>query len=161
MGRQHWFLNVNKVWHRSYFGWINNNFLLFKNDLNLSAWKFLWITRPENVFCNLPPFWFSNRHINERDVIIWDVHIAIISRNILRKFLGWQSFMCHACQVKLQNVTRISYQDLSGNKFTIVFLAISRISAGVHERLSSIFVFYDRIWIKQKATLKTWSNFYF
>jgi hypothetical protein len=28
---------------------INNNFLLFKNDLNLSAWKILWITRPENV----------------------------------------------------------------------------------------------------------------
>jgi hypothetical protein len=63
--------------------------------------------------------------------------------------------MCHACQVKLQNVPRISYQDLSGNKFTIVFLAISLISAGVHERLSSIFVFSDRIWIKQKAILKT------
>jgi nitroreductase len=28
---------------------INNNFLLFKNDLNLSAWRILWITRPENV----------------------------------------------------------------------------------------------------------------
>jgi hypothetical protein len=46
--------------------------------------------------------------------------------------------MCHACQVKLQNVPRISYQDLSGNKFTIVFWAISLISAGVHERLSYI-----------------------
>jgi hypothetical protein len=34
-------------------------------------------------------------------------------------------------------------------------LAISRISAGVHERLSSKFVFCDRIWTKQKATLKT------
>jgi hypothetical protein len=29
--------------------------------------------------------------------------------------------MCHARQVKLQNVRRISYQDLSGNKFTIDF----------------------------------------
>jgi hypothetical protein len=103
-------------------------------------------------FCNLPPF---NRHINERDVIIWDVLIAIISRNILRKFLGWQNLIRHACQFKLKNVQRIIYQDLSGNKFATVFLAISRISAGVHERLSSIFVFCDRIWIKQKATLKT------
>jgi hypothetical protein len=33
------------------------------------------------------------RHINERDVIICDVIIAINSRNILRKFLGWQSLM--------------------------------------------------------------------
>jgi hypothetical protein len=32
-------------------------------------------------------------HINERDVIICDVVIAINSRNILRKFLGWQSWM--------------------------------------------------------------------
>jgi hypothetical protein len=47
------------------------------------------------------------------------------------------------------------YQDLSSNKFATIFLAISRISAGVHERLSFIFVFFDRIWIKQKATLKT------
>jgi hypothetical protein len=113
-------------------------------------------------FCNLPPFWFSNRrHINERDVIFWDVFIAIISRNILRKFLGWHSLIRHACQFKLQNVQRIIYQDLSGNKFATVFLTISHISAGVHERLSSIFVFCDRIWIKQKATLKTWSNFKF
>jgi hypothetical protein len=87
--------------------------------------------------------------------IIWDVLIAIISRNILRKFLVWHSLIRHACQFKLQNVQRIIYQDLSGNKFETVFLAISRISAGVHERLSSIFVFCDRIWIKQKATLKT------
>jgi hypothetical protein len=29
------------------------------------------------------------------------------------------------------------------------------LAAIVHERLSSIFVFCDRIWIKQKATLKT------
>jgi hypothetical protein len=57
------------------------------------------------------------------DVIIWDVLIAIISRNILRKFLGWQSLIRHA--------SRIIYQDLSGNKFATVFLAISRISAGV------------------------------
>jgi hypothetical protein len=55
----------------------------------------------------------------------------------------------------VQNVQRIIYQDLSGNKFATVFLAISHISAGVHERLSSIFVFCDRIWIEQKATLKT------
>jgi hypothetical protein len=89
--------------------------------------------------------------MNERDVIIWDVLIAIISRNILRKFLGWQNLICHACQFKLQNVQRIIYQDLSGKKIATVFLAISRISAGVHERLSSIFVFCDRIWIKQKA----------
>jgi hypothetical protein len=34
---------------------INNNFLLFENDLNLS--KILWITRPENVLrvLVLPP----------------------------------------------------------------------------------------------------------
>ncbi|CAH1370275.1 unnamed protein product, partial [Tenebrio molitor] len=63
--------------------------------------------------------------INERDVIIWDVLVAIISRNILRNCLGWQSFI--------------------SNKFATIFLAISRISAGVHERLSSIFVFCDRI----------------
>jgi hypothetical protein len=31
--------------------------------------------------------------INERDVIIWDVLVAIISRNILRNCLGWQSFI--------------------------------------------------------------------
>jgi hypothetical protein len=93
--------------------------------------------------------------INERDVIIWDVLIAIISRNILRKFLGWQSLIRHACQFKFQNVQRIISQDLSGNKFATVFLAISRISTGLHERLASIFVFCDRIWIKQKATLKT------
>jgi hypothetical protein len=37
----------------------------------------------------------------------------------------------------------------------LIFLAISRILAGVHERLSSIFVFCGRIRIKQKATLKT------
>jgi hypothetical protein len=76
---------------------------------------------------------------------MWDVLIAIISRNILRKFLGWHSLIRHACQFKLQNVQRIIYQALSGNKFATVFLAISRISAGVHERLSSIFVFCDRI----------------
>jgi hypothetical protein len=59
--------------------------------------------------------------------------MAIISRNILRKFLGWQSLIRHACQFKLQNVQRIIYQALSGNKFATVFLAISRtsISAGV------------------------------
>jgi hypothetical protein len=91
----------------------------------------------------------------ERDVIIWDVLIAIISRNILRKFLGWQNLIRHACQFKLQNVQRIIYQDLSSNKFATVFLGISGISAGVHERLSFIFVFCDRIWIKHKATLKT------
>jgi hypothetical protein len=39
---------------------------------------------------------------------------------------------CHACQFKLQNVSKIIYQDLSGSKFATVFLAISRISAGVH-----------------------------
>jgi hypothetical protein len=39
---------------------------------------------------------FVIRHINELDVIIWDVLIAIISRNILRKFLGWQSLIRHA-----------------------------------------------------------------
>jgi hypothetical protein len=55
------------------------------------------------LFCNLPRFWFSNRHINERDVIIWGVLIAIISRNILRKFLGWQSLIRLACRFKLQN----------------------------------------------------------
>jgi hypothetical protein len=71
-----------------------------------------------------------NRHINERDVIIWDVLIAIISRNILRKFLGWQSLIRHACQFKLQNVQRIIYQDSSGNKFATVFLAISRYFSG-------------------------------
>jgi hypothetical protein len=60
-------------------------------------------------------------HINKRDVIIWDVLIAIISRNILRKFLGWQSLIRHACQFKLQNVQRIIYQDLSGNKFATYF----------------------------------------
>jgi hypothetical protein len=32
-------------------------------------------------------------YINERDVIIWDVLVAIISRNILRNCLGWQSFI--------------------------------------------------------------------
>jgi hypothetical protein len=80
---------------------------------------------------------------------------TIISRNILRKFLGWQSLIRHACQFKLQNVQRIIYQDLSSNKFATVFLEISRISARIHERLSFIFVFCDRIWIKQKATLKT------
>jgi hypothetical protein len=37
---------------------------------------------------------------------------------------------CHACQFKLQNVSKIIYQDLSGSKFATVFLAISRISAG-------------------------------
>jgi hypothetical protein len=74
---------------------------------------------------------------------------------ILRKFLGWHNLIRHACQFKLQNVQRIIYQDLSGNKFETVFLAISRISAGVHERFSSIFVFCDRTWIKQKTTLKT------
>jgi hypothetical protein len=98
---------------------------------------------------------FGVQCINERDVIIWDVLIAIISRNVSRKFLGWQSLIRHACQFKLQNVQRIIYQDLSGNKFATVFLAILRISAGVHERLSSIFVFCDRIRIKQKAILKT------
>jgi hypothetical protein len=36
-------------------------------------------------------------------VIIWDVLIAIISRNILRKFLGWQSLIRLACRFKLQN----------------------------------------------------------
>jgi hypothetical protein len=40
--------------------------------------------------------------------------MAIISRNILRKFLGWQSLIRHACQFKLQNVQRIIYQNLSG-----------------------------------------------
>jgi hypothetical protein len=88
------------------------------------------------------------------DSLIWDV-IAIISRNIFRKFLGWQSLIRHVCQFKLQNVQRIIYQDLSGNKFATVVLEISRILAGVHERLSSIFVFCGRIRIKQKATLKT------
>jgi hypothetical protein len=127
--------------------------LCFEPFLNLRGKieKILYYTR----FCNLPPFRFSNRHINERDVIIWDVLIAIISRNILRKFLGWQNLIRHACQFKLQNVQRIIYQDLSSNKFATVFLGISRISEGVHERLSFIFVFCDRIWIKQKATLKT------
>jgi hypothetical protein len=75
--------------------------------------------------------------------MIWDVLIAIISRNILQKCLGWQSLIRHACQFKLQNVQRIIYQDLSGNKLATVFLAISRISAGVHERLSSLFVFCE------------------
>jgi hypothetical protein len=37
----------------------------------------------------------------------WDVLTTIISRNILRKFLGWQSLIRHACQFKLQNVQRI------------------------------------------------------
>jgi hypothetical protein len=37
-----------------------------------------------------------------------------------------KSFVLQACVI---------YQDLSGNKFATVFLAISRISAGVHERL--------------------------
>jgi hypothetical protein len=60
------------------------------------------------LFCNLPPFWFFNRHINERDVIIWDVLRAIISGNILRKFLGRRSLIRHACQFKLQNVQRIT-----------------------------------------------------
>jgi hypothetical protein len=72
-------------------------------------------------FCNLPPFWFSNKHINERDVIIWDVLIAIILQNILRKFLRWQSLIRHECQFKLQNVQRIIYQDLSSNKFATIF----------------------------------------
>jgi hypothetical protein len=94
----------------------------------------------------LPPFWFSNRHINERDVIIWDVLIAIISRNILRKFLGWHSLIRHACQFKLQNVPRIIYQDLSGNKFATGFLAISRISAGVLPRPSKSERFYFIVW---------------
>jgi hypothetical protein len=40
--------------------------------------------------------------MKERDVIIWDVLIAIVSRNILRKFLVWQSLIRHACQFKLQ-----------------------------------------------------------
>jgi hypothetical protein len=31
---------------------------------------------------------YEINYINERDVIIWDDLIAIISRNILRKFLG-------------------------------------------------------------------------
>jgi hypothetical protein len=44
-------------------------------------------------FCNLPPFRFSNRRINERDVIICDVVVAINSRNILRKLLDWKSLM--------------------------------------------------------------------
>jgi hypothetical protein len=39
---------------------------------------------------------------------------------------------CHACQFILQNVSKIIYHDLSGSKFATVFLAISRISAGVH-----------------------------
>jgi hypothetical protein len=54
------------------------------------------------------------------DSLIWDV-IAIISRNIFRKFLGWQSLIRHVCQFKLQNVQRIIYQDLSGNKFATNF----------------------------------------
>jgi NADH:ubiquinone oxidoreductase subunit D len=42
--------------------------------------------------------------------------------------------------------TCVIYQDLSGNKFATIFLAISRISAGVHERLlSSIFAFCDNL----------------
>jgi hypothetical protein len=41
--------------------------------------------------------------------------------------------------------TCVIYQDLSGNKFATIFLAISRISAGVHERLSSSFVFCDNL----------------
>jgi hypothetical protein len=49
-----------------------------------------------------------------------------------------------ACQFKLQNVQRIIYQDLSSNKFATVFLGISRISAGVQERLSFIFVNLDK-----------------
>jgi hypothetical protein len=53
--------------------------------------------------------------------MIWDVFIAIIS-NILRKFLGWQSLIRHTCQFNLQNVQRIIYQDLSGNKFATVFI---------------------------------------
>jgi hypothetical protein len=47
---------------------------------------------------------------------------------------------CHACQFKLENVSRtgsVQWKNLT------LFLAISRISAGVHERLSSIFVFCD------------------
>jgi hypothetical protein len=40
------------------------------------------------------------------------VLIAIISRNILRECLGWQSLIRHACQSKLQNVQKITY--LSG-----------------------------------------------
>jgi hypothetical protein len=54
------------------------------------------------------------------------IYLAIIGRNILRKFLGWHSLIRHACQFKLQNVQRIIYQDLSGNKFATVLLAMSQ-----------------------------------
>jgi hypothetical protein len=71
------------------------------------------------------------------DVMISDVIIAINSRNILGIFLGWQSLIrklfCHAYQFKLENVSRtgsVQWKNLT------VFLAISRISRGVHARLS-------------------------
>jgi hypothetical protein len=131
-----------------------------RNRYNSQFWKFHvnFFIANWNSYCCSPCISVCCPNLT---IIIWDVLIAIISRNILRKFLGWQSLIRHACQFKWQNVQRIIYQDLSGNKFATVFLAISRISAGAHERLSSIFVFCDLIWIKQKATLKTWSNFHF
>jgi hypothetical protein len=49
------------------------------------------------------------------DSLIWDV-IAIISRNIFRKFLGWQSLIRHVCQFKLQNVQRIIYQGTNSRR---------------------------------------------
>jgi hypothetical protein len=93
-----------------------------------------------------------DRCISDRDVIRWDVIIGIISRDMLRKLFGWQNLIRLACEVDFQYVQRIMYLDLSSYKFATVFLGISRISAGVHERLSFIFVCCDRIWIKQKAT---------
>jgi hypothetical protein len=50
------------------------------------------------------------------DSLIWDVLIAFISRNIFRKFLGWQSLIRHACQFKLQNVQRIIYQATNSRR---------------------------------------------
>jgi hypothetical protein len=51
MGRQHWTDSVSAKGRegRGFDSACETNFLFFKNDLNLSAWKILWITRPENV----------------------------------------------------------------------------------------------------------------
>jgi hypothetical protein len=100
--------------------------------LNVRKWGFYDKT-VKNVkpFCWWDAFrsiWMTqqNAPINERDVIIWDVLIAIISRNILRKFLGWQSLIRHACQFKLLNVQRIIYQATNSQPYFWQFHVFQR-----------------------------------
>jgi hypothetical protein len=74
--------------------------------------------------------------------------MAIDSRNILLKFLGWQSLMRNY----LVMYVTLNYKTCQVEKFDRIFSNF-RYFKGRHARLSC-----DRIWIKQKGTR---SNFYF